>query len=451
MSDKNKLKYQVATREDRCLSKILEYQANEWPDFKKLSLDCKKFHKIKFELSVNDGLLFFGDKLVVPFRLRDQVIKMLHESHLGIEKTRMRARRLFYWPGMSKDIEENIQRCRICEKFRYNNPKEPLKQHDSPEFAWEKISMDIFEHGGRSYLCVFDAYSNWLCVEKLQDKSIDHIINRIKSQLFAKFGVPLEIRSDNNPFNSRKFRDFAEEFNVRLVFSSPRYPQSNGLAEKGVAIAKRILKKCFEDGMEKDFLYRILEYNATPLANMLLSPAQLFMGREIKTKIPTTTNNLKPHNINSKDVSERIERKKDLQAEYYNRNSKPLSNLNENDKIMFKKDEKDWLYGTISKKVNDRSYIVNDSEDNKFRRNRRHIRCSLNRAPSNLLNDDIYTGNGNDHCNETIEMGSSENKDMQGGPSSENVVDVGIDVTDRPSNIVTRSGRVVRAPERYGY
>lgn len=52
------------------------------------------------------------------------------------------------------------------------------------QFAWEKIAIDIFVHRGKSYLCVFDAYSNWLCVEKLQDKSIEHIENKITSQIF---------------------------------------------------------------------------------------------------------------------------------------------------------------------------------------------------------------------------------------------------------------------------
>lgn len=451
MSEINKSSYQVATRSDECLSQILKYLETEWPDYKKLSSECKKFHKIKDEISVNEELLFFGDKLIVPAKFRGQIIDMLHASHLGVEKTRLRARRLFYWPGMSKDIEKQIQMCRICEKHRYSNSKEPLKQHESPKFAWEKISMDVFEHGGVSYLVIIDAYSNWLCVERLRDKSVDHIIKIITSQVFAKLGVPLEIRSDNSPFNSRKFRELAEEFNLKLIFSSPRYPQSNGLAEKGVAIAKRILKKCLEEGKEKEFQYRVLEYNATPLANMLLSPAQLFMGREIKTKIPTTTNNLKPHEVSADDVLERIERKKKLQAEYYNRTSKPLSNLKESDKIMFKKNERDWLHGTIVRKVNERSYIVNDSEDNLFRRNRRHIRKSLNSAPQNVLEDYTSTAIDNSQDIENDEISNmSEYNDAEKN-INEDIIDDGLGhVLDRPNNIVTRSGRVVRPPERYG-
>lgn len=78
--------------------------------------------------------------------------------------------------------------------------------------------------------------------------------------IFDRVGYPSIIRCDNSPFASTDFEKFANDNNIRLRFSSPRYPQSNGLAEKGVAIAKNILKRCYECHETDKFRYRILEY-----------------------------------------------------------------------------------------------------------------------------------------------------------------------------------------------
>lgn len=92
---------------------------------------------------------------------------------MGIEKTRMRAPQLFYWPKMSMDIEKMVSSCLICEKYRHNNQKDPLQQYDSPKYPFHKVAMDIFEYAGKSFLALIDAYSGWICAEKLNDKSIN--------------------------------------------------------------------------------------------------------------------------------------------------------------------------------------------------------------------------------------------------------------------------------------
>lgn len=57
----------------------------------------------------------------------------------------------------------------------------------------------------------------------------------------------MTVVSDNGPqFSSLDYRDFAETYGFEHVTSSPLYPQSNGLAEKGVQIVKRLLKKAAE-------------------------------------------------------------------------------------------------------------------------------------------------------------------------------------------------------------
>ncbi|CAI6372347.1 unnamed protein product [Macrosiphum euphorbiae] len=95
----------------------------------------------------------------------------------------------------------------------------------------------------------------------------------------------MEIIADNMPFGSREFLKFANDWEFEVNTASPHYPQSNGLAEKGVGIAKKILQKCKEEGHDID-LY-LLNYRNSNVANLDFSPAQLLMNRKLRSKLPT--------------------------------------------------------------------------------------------------------------------------------------------------------------------
>lgn len=273
---------------------------------------------------------------------------------------------------MTNEITEVVWNCSICEQFKRNNQKEPLVQDASPDYPWHKVSMDVYEFAGHDYLAVIDAYSGFLCSERLRSKSSGHIIELLH-RIFSCYGYPTEIRADNSPFGSREFENFANDANIVFRFSSPRYPQSNGLAEKGVAIAKNILRRCHEDGAMDQLSYRILEYNATPFASMGMSPANLFFGRRIKTKLPIVGELLHRSVMDESTIQQKFERKKERQKKYYDRGSKSLPMLDVGTRVIFKKNGKEWHYGRIVRNVDDRSYIVVDDYDNHYRRNRRFI------------------------------------------------------------------------------
>lgn len=109
---------------------------------------------------------------------------------------------------------------------------------------------------------------------KVQNKTSKHIIDMI-CQYFDKMGYPTIVKCDNSPFGSDEFDRFATEYNIKFKFSSPRYAQSK---EKGVAIAKNILKRCYEANDVGKFQYRLLEYNTTPISSMKITPSELFFG-----------------------------------------------------------------------------------------------------------------------------------------------------------------------------
>ena len=69
------------------------------------------------------------------------------------------------------------------------------------------------------------------------------------------------------------------------------HPKSNGKDEKGIQIAKNLLKKTKADKQDPHLAH--LDYRNTPLDG-LPSPAQLLMGRRTKTRLPTIKKLLQP-------------------------------------------------------------------------------------------------------------------------------------------------------------
>lgn len=102
------------------------------------------YQHFKAELSVLNGLLLKGTKNFVPISMRKQMLKLVHEGHLGMEKCKSRAREVLYWQGMHRDIVTLVQNCEVCQRHRYQQPKEPMKPHDKPMEPWGKVGMDLF-------------------------------------------------------------------------------------------------------------------------------------------------------------------------------------------------------------------------------------------------------------------------------------------------------------------
>lgn len=250
-------------------------------------------------------------------------------------------------------------------------------QEETPNYPFHKLSADVYEYAGCCHLSIIDAYSGYAMSRSINNKGAKDVIEAL-DQVFCCYGYPTEIRSDNIPFNSHEFQRYAHETNMLLKFSSPRYPQSNGLAEKGVAIVKNILKRCYEAGEVDKFQYRILEYNTTPVASMGLSPSQLFFSRLVKSRLPIDSQLLIRNNITNEEVQEKLKNKQVIQKHYYDRTAKSLPALNIGDRVRFKKTGQEWNYGTVVEDVNGRSWIIVDDFDNKFRRNRRFIVKSRN-------------------------------------------------------------------------
>ena len=141
------------------------------------------------ELSVQDGIIFKGERVVVPQAIRGETKKQIHAAHLGINGCITWARETLFWPGMADDMRTFISSCETCRKYETCNQKEPLMSHESPSLPWEKVCVDLFSVDGKHYMVIIDYYSNFWELDKLNSTDSGSIIKIMKVH-FARFGIP---------------------------------------------------------------------------------------------------------------------------------------------------------------------------------------------------------------------------------------------------------------------
>ena len=164
----------------------------------------------------------------------------------------------------------------------------------------------MFELQGKPYLLVIDYFSRYIEIAKLIGTQSKDIIEHLKS-IFARHGIPEVLMSDNGPqYSSAIFSKFTKEYNFQHITSSPKFPRSNGEAERAVRTMKELLKKA------PDPYIALLSYRATPLQNGC-SPSELLMGRRLRTTIPCHPTQLAPAWPNMQQVRKHEEHYKSKQ------------------------------------------------------------------------------------------------------------------------------------------
>ena len=234
-----------------------------------------------------------------------------------------------------------------------------------PDHPWQTVATDLFEWKNSSYVLVVDYYSRYIEVAKLSSTTSTEVIKHLKS-FFSQHGLPQTVVSDNGPqYSSGVFKTFAKQYGFTHNTSSPQFPQANGAAERAVRTIKELLNK------NDDPYLAILAYRSTPLENGY-SPAELLMGRKLRTTIPATLHIMKPQLPNTSQLQTKERDIKKRQQQNFNQRHKAtnLKPLQKGDKVWLT-DRKEK--GTVLGKSATRSYIVQTEDQGTYRRNRKMI------------------------------------------------------------------------------
>ena len=256
----------------------------------------------------------------------------------------------------------------MCAKEKHNRA-EPLLCTQFPSYPWQTVATDLFELHGRCYLLVIGYYSRFIELSLLTETTSTAVINSLKS-IFARHGLPERLISDNGPqYASDAFAKFAKEYKFCHLISSPKFPQANVEAERGVETIKEMLKR------SSDPYLALPAYRSTPLHNGY-SPAELLMSRRLRTTVPVIPELLKPKLADMETLKEREQKYKEKMRSDFDRhhNAKELIPLAIGSQVWVPDQQQ---YGSIIASPNPRSYII-QTPSSQIRRNRR----SLNLIPS---------------------------------------------------------------------
>ena len=151
---------QKETQKDPVLQRLKQVIVDGWPPRKShLCPSIYSYWDYKEELTVYDELIFKRNKVIIPVVLRKEMLKIVHQPHLGVEASKRRAREALFWPEMDKEIEQLVKSCSICNQNKPQQIFQPLKPHPTPSRPWQRIGVDIFTFHRKNYLISVDFYS----------------------------------------------------------------------------------------------------------------------------------------------------------------------------------------------------------------------------------------------------------------------------------------------------
>lgn len=285
-----------AIEQDESIQKVAEYVRTGWPvNRKQVDPLASPFHMVHNELTYHDGILFRGDRVVVPSKLTSKVITIAHESHQGIVRTKQRLRKLYWWPKMDSQVQEMISKCQTCQSSDKGGCTRvgPLNPVPYPNNAWDKLGLDIVGPDmsappqNRFMISLVDYHSKWPEVAFSATVTTNVVIDFLLS-VFSREGYPREIVTDHGPqFISQEFKQFLLSRNIRHQMSAIYHPQSNGEVERFNRVLKGAVQIARLEGKDarKSVREFLCVYRCTPHSTTGEEPSVLLHGRHMLTKL----------------------------------------------------------------------------------------------------------------------------------------------------------------------
>lgn len=273
------------TSRDKQLATVLtSVQHGRWPS--KISDDLLTYYRKANELSVIDGCLMWGRRVIIPECLRKMLLAELHVNHIGMTRMKSLARSYIWWPRLDAQIEEMARVCDECALVADNPAKTSLHPWLVPKQPWERIHIDHASWGKHTLLVAIDTFSKWPEVHLVSSTSAQQTIDKLRI-MFATHGLPITIVSDNGPpFMSAEFKQFMDANGVNHRRVPPYHPSSNGAAENLVKSVKRALQKSTSSESIGTKVSRFLaSYRNTPHSITGRTPAEILLGRSPRTRL----------------------------------------------------------------------------------------------------------------------------------------------------------------------
>ena len=274
------------TAKDPVLARVFQKVKFGWSKLDKSDESLTNFYMKRNELSIDNECVLWGVRVIIPTTLRESILNMLHDTHIGVARMKSQARSWMWWPKMDEDIEAMVKACFNCQLHSNKPSKVPLMPWEWPEEPWDRLHLDFAgPFLGKLFLIICDAHSKWLEVKIMNNITASETILQLR-EVFSVIGLCKEIVTDNGPtFTSDEFQTFLRYNGIKSILVSPYHTASNGLAKRNVQTFKKGMIKN-DKGTIKERVCRFLtKYRAIPHSTTGLSPYELLFGRKMRTHL----------------------------------------------------------------------------------------------------------------------------------------------------------------------
>ena len=340
---------------------------------------CSQFTNAYDDLAILGDILTHHERIVIPPSYVPTIVSKLHFGHHGLTKTIHNAKERYYWPTLRADITSTTKSCKDCIRMLPSLPREPLLSLATEE-PFHCLGADVLTVMDIKYHVVVDYASFYIWVSQLTRETASALINTLE-RIFYDFSFRPKIMAlDNSPaYQSSEFQDFLRQWHISPRFSSPYHKQTHGKAEAAVKVVRALLEK--NGGrMGKQFRNDLNAHRTflDPATNE--SPASLLFNiRAYHRDLPSlpsfhmTVDRCKAMNIKKEATR--------IKEESWNKRCQTHSLLRPNQKVVSQemklgKDHLRWTHfgRVLSRRDDDRSYVIEFDDGTKTVRNRRHLR-----------------------------------------------------------------------------
>ncbi|XP_062541224.1 uncharacterized protein K02A2.6-like [Armigeres subalbatus] len=228
------------TERDATLLQVIHaLETKDWPKA------LMKFKSIENDLIFTKGILVKSGCPVIPQELRDKTLEIAHMGHPLEAKLKSILRRRVWWPGMSSDAEKYVKSCSTCAINGRPERPPPMQRAFAPKV-------------------IIDLRSRYAIARPVKTTKFEHT-KAVLDAVFEREGYPKAMKSDNGPpFNGEEYSKYCSERGIQTIFSTPFYPQQNGLVEGFMKVVNKAMSTALAKGgnHQKKLQAIVHSYNA---------------------------------------------------------------------------------------------------------------------------------------------------------------------------------------------
>uniref|UniRef100_A0A1B6CD86 RNA-directed DNA polymerase n=2 Tax=Clastoptera arizonana TaxID=38151 RepID=A0A1B6CD86_9HEMI len=277
-----------------------------------------------------------------------EIISNYHQSktfHRGIKENINKIKDQYYWPSITSDVTNYINKCETCLKVKYD--RKPIKEKycvtPTPSKPFERIQVDVFHYSQNKILTIVDCFSKRLTTFILRTLNSHEITKQLRNYLNL-FPIPSVIQIDNGKeFDNSLVQNFLKIYDIESHFTTPGHSDSQGLIERTHSTLIELLNIINDETKDVTLKERIelatIAFNNTLNSTHNLTPNEMTYGR-IKTPFLDAINpdcilnelNAKYHEelkLIHNIIKRKIESEKEKRTEKLNATRETTSNIPE--------------------------------------------------------------------------------------------------------------------------